>query len=75
MIYVRCIYCLYNNVVKGIRRLDKKHFCLYMKNYMQVRAFERYIPLTITLDAFHSVCNGQDFECDKSFSLDFLEKK
>ena len=25
--------------------LIKKHFCLYRKTFMQVRAFERYIPL------------------------------
>ena len=43
--YVRCINCSYNNVAKGIHLLDKKHFCLYMKNVMQVRAFERYNSL------------------------------
>ena len=40
VIYVRLINCSYNNVAKGIRLLDNKHFCLYRK----VRAFERYIP-------------------------------
>ena len=45
VIYVRCINCSYNNVAKGIRLLDKSNFCLYRKKCMQVRAFERYIPL------------------------------
>ena len=45
MIYVRCINCSYNNVAKGICLLDKNIFCLYRKTFMQVRAFERYIPL------------------------------
>ena len=46
VIYVRCISCSYNNVAKVIRLLDKKsNFCLYRKNFMQVRGFERYIPL------------------------------
>ena len=43
VIYVRCINCSYNNVAKGFRLLDKKsNFCLYRKNFMQVRAFKRY---------------------------------
>ena len=47
VIYVRCISCSYNNVAKGIRLLDKKsNSCLYRKIFMQVKAFERYIPLT-----------------------------
>ena len=46
VIYVRCIICSYNNVAKGIRLLDKKaSFVLYRKNFMQVRDFERYMPL------------------------------
>ena len=46
VIYVRCINCSYNNVAKGIRLLDKKAFFVYTgKKIMQVRAFERYIPL------------------------------
>ena len=49
VIYVRCINCSYNNVAKGIGLLDKKHFCLYMKFFMQVKAFERYISLMHTL--------------------------
>ena len=40
VIYVRCISGPYNNVAKGIHLLDKKA----MKIFMQVRAFERYIP-------------------------------
>ena len=48
VIYVVCTNCSYNNVAKGIRLLDKKKtfFCLYRKTFMQVRAFESYIPLT-----------------------------
>ena len=47
VIYVRCLNCSYNNMAKGIRLLDKKaFFCLYRSNFMQVRAFERYIPLS-----------------------------
>ena len=46
VIYVKCINCSYNNMAKGIRLLDKKSiFCLCRKNFMQVRAFERYILL------------------------------
>ena len=46
VIYVRCINCSYNNVAKSIRLLIKKAFFVYYrKNVMQVRAFERYIPL------------------------------
>ena len=37
--------CLSNNVTKGIGLLDKKPFLLYRKNFMQVKAFERYIRL------------------------------
>ena len=45
VIYVRCIKYSYNNVAKGIRLLDKKAFFVYTGKIMQVRAFERYIPL------------------------------
>ena len=45
VIYVIYINCSYNNVAEGIGLLDKKHFCLYRKIFMQERAFERYIPL------------------------------
>ena len=45
--FVRCINCSYNNVAKGIRPLIKKHFCLYRKKFLQVRAFERYNSLII----------------------------
>ena len=45
VIYLRCINCSYNNVARGIDLLDKKAFFAYTgKNFMQVRAFERYIP-------------------------------
>ena len=44
VIYVRCIKCSYN---KCIRLLDKEAFFVQNGKYvMQVRAFERYIPLT-----------------------------
>ena len=45
VIYVRCIKCIYNNVAKGIRLLDKKHFLFIQEKIMQVRAFEIYIFL------------------------------
>ena len=45
VIYVRCINCSYNNVAKGIRLIDKKAIF----DYTQVRAFERYIPLTLVI--------------------------
>ena len=45
VINVRCINCSYNNVTTGIRLLDKKAIFVYRKKIMQVRAFERYIPL------------------------------
>ena len=44
---VRCINCSYNNVASGIRLLIKGHFRLYRGNFMQVRAFQRYIPLSL----------------------------
>ena len=43
VIYVRCINCLYNNIAKGIRLLDRILFI--QEKIMQVGAFERYIPL------------------------------
>ena len=43
VLYVICIYCSYNNVAKGIGLLEKKAFFVYM----QVRAFERYIPFML----------------------------
>ena len=50
-IYVRRINCTYNNVSKGIRLLDKKAFLFIQEKNMQVRAFERYIPLTSSVIA------------------------
>ena len=50
VIYVRCIYCSSKNVAKGIRLLDKKAFNVYTEKIMQVRAFERYIPLRILIN-------------------------
>ena len=44
VIYVRCIHCSYNNVAKGSHLLDKTAFLFIQENFMQVRAFERYIP-------------------------------
>ena len=42
VIYVRCINCLYNNVAKGIRLLDKKkQFLFIQENFMQVRGSVR----------------------------------
>ena len=56
MIYVRCMNCSYNNVAKGIRLLDKKAIFVYIgKKFMQVRAFERYIPLQIISITFTSL--------------------
>ena len=46
VIYVRCISCSYSNVAKGISLLDKKAIFVDTGNFIQVRAFERYIPLT-----------------------------
>ena len=40
-IFVRCISCSYNNVDK------KKQFLFIQEIFMQVRAFERYIPLKL----------------------------
>ena len=45
VIYVRCINCSYNIVAKGIRLLNEKAFLFIQESFMQVRAFERYIPL------------------------------
>ena len=42
----QCINCSYNNVAKGIRFLDKKQFLFKQENLMQVRAYERYVPLS-----------------------------
>ena len=62
MIYVRYIKCSYNNVAKGIRLLDKKSiFWLYSKNFMQVRAFERYI----SLNRFHGANLTLDSDVDQ----------
>ena len=47
VIYVTCISCSYNNVAKGIRLLESNS-CLYRKIFMQVRGFERYIPLYLS---------------------------
>ena len=46
---VRCINCSHNNMAKGICLLDKKAIFVYTgKKIIQVRAFERNIPLTET---------------------------
>ena len=47
VIYVTFINCSYNNVAKGIRLLDKKAILFTHENFMQLRAFERYIPLKL----------------------------
>ena len=60
VIYVRYISCSCNNVAKGIGLLDKKAILVYTgKKFMQVRAFERYIPLS-----------QQDFGCINDFRID-----
>ena len=45
VIYVRCINCVYNNVAKGIRILDKKAFLFIQENVHASKSFEGYIPL------------------------------
>ena len=61
VIYVRCLNCSYNNVAKGIRVLDKKkkQFLFIQEKIMQVRAFERYIPLTNQAQC----CASQEKHC------------
>ena len=44
VIYVRCINCSYNIVAKGICHLDKKHFCLYRKKFMQKELLKDISP-------------------------------
>ena len=44
LIYVRFINCSHNNVTKGIHLLDKRAF-FNTGIFMQIRAFERYIPV------------------------------
>ena len=39
VIYVRCISCLYNNVAKSIRLLDKKQFLLIQENFHASKSF------------------------------------
>ena len=56
VIYVRYLNCSYNNVAKGIRLLDKKAF-LNRNNFMQVIAFERYIPLRVVSSEFPLFAN------------------
>ena len=53
MVYVRCLSCSYNNVAKGIRLLDKKEFLFIQEKFMQVRAFERYIPFNNVFNSTH----------------------
>ena len=74
VMYVRCINCSYNNGAKGIRLLDKKAiFCLYRKKFMQVRAFERYIPLnTWKLNVLKMIDSRILFYCN---DLDRLSPK
>ena len=57
VIYVRCINFSYNNVAKGNRLLEKKQFCLCRNKFMQVRAFERYIPLISAMHIFIKYVN------------------
>ena len=65
MTYMRCLNCSYNDTAKGIVfiicLLDKKNnFCLYRKNVMPVRAFERYISLN---DKFILKINKDRYIC------------
>ena len=47
VINVICINCSYNSEAEGFPLLDiKAFFCLDRSNFMQVRVFERYIPLS-----------------------------
>ena len=57
---VTYVNCSYNKVAKGIRLLEKKRiFCLCRKKFMQVRAFERYIPLwKKTIEIYELGCKG-----------------
>ena len=65
VIYVRCINWSYNNV--SVFLINKKAILVYTgKNFMQVRAFERYIPLMVT-DAPGDVMHKTMSElCDKT---------
>ena len=49
VIYMRCINCSYNNVAKVSVSLIKKHFLFIQEKFMQVRAFERYIPINMDI--------------------------
>ena len=63
VIFVRCLSCSYCNVAKGIRLLDKKsNSCLYRKKFMQIRAFERYIPLNDLGSRQFSIINNYDLD-------------
>ena len=46
VIYVRCINCLYNNVAKRIRLLDKKHVLFIHENFHLSKSFWKIYPLT-----------------------------
>ena len=39
MIYVRCVNCIYNNVAKGIRLLDKKTFLFIQEKFHASKSF------------------------------------
>ena len=67
--YVSCINCSNNNVAEGIRLLDKKIiFCLYRKNVMQVRAFERFIPLILRYQFILKILR-ESMEFDKTLHM------
>ena len=74
----------YNNVIKGIRLLDKKQFCFYRKKFVRVRAFEGYFPLSVKAlkheKSKHAIdlrdkCLNQDNTCAHKCKLnqEFLE--
>ena len=51
MICVRCIYCLYNIIAKGIRLLDKMAIFVYTGNFfIYVRAIKSNAPFTLLCD-------------------------
>ena len=54
-------------MAKGIRLFDKKsHFCLYRKDFIQVKAFESNIPLstswTVSVNLMEAIKAGNDIE-------------
>ena len=44
VIFVRCINCTYNNVVNGIRLLDKKAIFVYTGKFHASKSFRKIYP-------------------------------